>query len=133
MASSDQQHLNIQIQDDMKYDIRIENAQVEREGNRNDILTTDDIDDMSIRHNGGKRNICSCGETGSMSGPQGAIDLVDDVRDARICTLAWHASMEPGRRNSFTMHNQNPRYKVDIGNWNESGTMGDIPVTIGEK
>ncbi|KAF9883232.1 hypothetical protein FE257_003826 [Aspergillus nanangensis] len=138
MASArPQQYLDIQIQDDLKYDIRIENAHVEsgefyREGDQNDILTTDEIGDMSIRHNGGRRDICSCSEPGAISGPQGAIDLVDDMTDARICTLTWSASLGPGTSNVFTMRNQNPGYKVEIGTWNESGPMGDVPVTISE-
>ncbi|KAJ5682067.1 uncharacterized protein N7477_002007, partial [Penicillium maclennaniae] len=131
------QYLDIIIQDDMKYDIRIENAQMEsgefyRLGNPDDILTTDDIDDMSIRHNGGSREICSISEPGSMLGPSGAVDLVDDVRDVRICTLAWRATMKPGEHNSFLIRDHNPKYRVDIGEWNKSGTIGDVPVSIGE-
>lgn len=101
-------------------------------GNPNDVLTTDDINDMSIRHNGGSREICSISEPGSMLGPSGAVDLVDDVRDTRICTLAWRATMKPGEQNSFLIRNHNPKYRVDIGKWNESGTIGDVPVSIGE-
>ncbi|KKK14316.1 hypothetical protein P175DRAFT_0556958 [Aspergillus ochraceoroseus IBT 24754] len=133
-----QQYLDIEIQDNLKYDIRIENAHVEsgefyREGDRSDILSTDDIDDMSIRHNGGTRSICSRGDTGSNSGPRGTIDLVDDVMDIRICTLAWRASMDPGKPNIMQMSNQDPRYNVNIGKWNKSGTMGEVPVVISEK
>jgi hypothetical protein len=152
------QYLDIIVKDDMKYDIRIENAQMERYllhsllwvismcnfwhwlsgefyrlGNPNDVLTTDDINDMSIRHNGGSREICSISEPGSMLGPSGAVDLVDDVRDTRICTLTWRATMKPGEHNSFLIRNHNPNYRVDIGKWNESGTIGEVPVSIGEK
>ncbi|KAH8690223.1 Asp hemolysin-like protein [Talaromyces proteolyticus] len=135
MASADQQYLSILLTDDMKYDIRIENSQLQSgefyvEGNPNDVLTTDDVDDTSVRHNGGRRSICSCGEAGSMSGTQGSLDLVDDVRDTKICTLTWRASMEPGKQNAFLTSNLNPRYQVDIGKWNRSGIMGEVPVSI---
>ena len=93
-------------------------------------MTADDVDDMIIRHNGGIRDICSCGETDSMSGTQGTFDLMDDVKDARICTLAWSAPMQTGRRNMFKMLNHNSKYKVDIGDWQESGTMGTVTVAI---
>ena len=148
--ASQQQYLQIQIQDDLKYDVRIENADLDwyfpfslvlkavfsevmhsgqfyREGDRSDILMSDDVDDMVIRHNGGIRNVCS------MYDSQGSIDLVDDVRDARICSLAWKASMHPGERNEFKKLQHDPRYMVEIGDWNESGTMGLIPVTIREQ
>ncbi|KAE8148752.1 aegerolysin type hemolysin [Aspergillus avenaceus] len=129
------QYLDIQIQDDLKYDIRIADAHLDsgqfyREGDRSDIMSSDDIDDMAIRHNGGMRNVYSCGELGSMSGPQGTIDLIQDVSDERICTLAWSASMEPGSPNIFLTRNHNPKYKVEVGNWNEAGTMGEVPVTV---
>ncbi|KAJ5394704.1 hypothetical protein N7509_006491 [Penicillium cosmopolitanum] len=96
MASSlFQQHLHIQIQDDLKYDIRIEKSnfasgQFYNEDDKCDNLTSDDVDDMIIRHNGGIRMVCS------MYGSQGRIDLVDDVKDIRICT-----SMQPGSSNEF--------------------------------
>jgi hypothetical protein len=105
---------------------------VYRLGNPNDVLTTDDINDMSIRHNGGSREICSICEPGSMLGPSGAIDLVDDVRDTRICTLTWHATLKPGEHNSFLIRNQDPKYRVDIGKWNESGPIGEVPVSVSE-
>jgi hypothetical protein len=38
--------------------------------------------------------------------------------------------MEPGKRNMFMLRDQDPRYNVDIGKWNESGIMGKVPVTI---
>ncbi|PLN82181.1 Asp hemolysin-like protein [Aspergillus taichungensis] len=138
MTSADtQQTLDIQIQDDLKYDIRIENSYVESgefhtDGDPDDILTTDDVDDMSIRHNGGKRHVCSSGDIGSTTGPRGRIDLVDDVSDNRICTLAWSAFMEPGRPNQFMMRNHDPNYEVDIGDFNEFGTMGVVPVSVRE-
>ncbi|CRG91912.1 hypothetical protein PISL3812_08966 [Talaromyces islandicus] len=154
MASADQQHLNILIKDDMKYDVRIENSELRRyclhlqlkgrlltlesrgefyaEGNPNDVLTTDDVDYSSIRHNGGRRSICVCGETGTMSGTQGSFDLVDDVRDTKICTLTWEASLDPGAQNAFSTSNLNPGYQVDIGKWNKSGIMGEVPVSIQE-
>jgi hypothetical protein len=151
-----QQYLDIEIKDDLKYDIRIENAHIERylllnlpgmtcscltslsgefyqEGDQNDTLTTDDIEDMIIRHGGGLRHVCSCGEEKGFKGLQGTIDLVDDVKDARICTLAWNAPMEPGKTNMFTMRDNDNRYKVNIGKWNESGIMGKVPVTISEE
>lgn len=87
---------------------------------------------MGIRHNGGRRHICSVSETDSMSGPYGAVDLVDDVRDTRICTLAWHATMKPGERNTLALRNQSPRYQVDIGSWTDHGVMGEVPVTVYE-
>ncbi|QKX57673.1 uncharacterized protein TRUGW13939_04791 [Talaromyces rugulosus] len=137
MASADQQYLNIKIQDKMRYDIRLENVKLRSgefyvEGNKNDVLTTDDVGDGSIRHNNGIRHICACGENGSISGPQGSFDLVDDLRDVRICTLTWAATMEPGRRNSFVARNVDPRYNVDVGKWNDSGIMGDVPVAVDE-
>ncbi|KAF7161075.1 hypothetical protein CNMCM5623_006752 [Aspergillus felis] len=133
-----QQYVDIEIKDDMKYDIRIENAHIDsgefyNEDNQNDTLTTDDVDDMVIRHNGGLRHICSCGEEQGFKGLEGTIDLFDDVKDAKICTLAWNASMGPGKKNKFEMRNQDPRYNINIGNWNESGVMGTVPVTITEK
>jgi hypothetical protein len=67
-----------------------------------------------------------------MSGPQGSIDLVDDYRDVRICTLSWEATMQPGRRNSFVLRNLDPRYHVDVGKWNDSGVMGNVPVAVDE-
>lgn len=102
-------------------------GQFYREDDRSDILTSDDVDDMVIRHNGGIRTVCS------MYGSQGSIDLVDDVRDARICSLAWRASMQPGEQNEFNKLHHDTRYMVEIGRWNESGTMGAIPVTIKEQ
>lgn len=87
---------------------------------------------MSIRHGGGCREICSMSEPGSMLGPFGAIDLVDDVRDTRICTLTWRATTQPGEQNSILIRNHNPKYRVDIGKWKEFGTVGDVPVSIGE-
>ena len=104
-----------------------------REGNEDDVLTCDDVDDMGIRHNGGRRHICSVSETNSKFGPRGAIDLVDDVRDTRICTLAWGATMEPGEQNTLILRNQDPSYQVDIGNWNDHGVMGEVPVTVYER
>jgi hypothetical protein len=102
-------------------------GQFYREDDRSDILTSDDVDDMVIRHNGGIRTVCS------MYGSQGSIDLVDDVRDARICSLAWKAPMQPGERNEFKKLHHDTRYMVEIGKWNESGTMGAVPVTIKEQ
>lgn len=102
-------------------------GQFYREDDRNDILTSDDVDDFVIRHNGGVRTVCS------MYGSQGSIDLVDDVKDTRICSLAWRASMEPGEPNEFKELNHNSKYTVEIGKWNETGTMGAIPVTIKEQ
>lgn len=67
-----------------------------------------------------------------MSGPQGSIDLVDDYRDVRICTLSWEATMQPGRRNSFVLRNLDSRYHVDVGEWNDSGVMGNVPVAVDE-
>ncbi|RMJ26560.1 Asp hemolysin-like protein [Aspergillus sp. HF37] len=132
-----QQYLDIVIQDDLKYDIRIENAHVQsgefyNNGDPNDVLTADEIDDMGIRHNGGRRHVCSSGEPGCASGPEGIIDLMDDVANARICTLAWNASLEPGKQNMFMMRNLDERYEVEIGKWNEFGTMGEVPVAIRE-
>lgn len=88
---------------------------------------------MEIRHNGGRRHICSVSETDDKFGPYGALDLVDDVRDTRICTLAWGAASEPGERNSLTLRNQDPKYQVDVGTWNEHGVMGEVTVTVHEK
>ena len=152
-----QQYLDIHIQDDLKYDIRIDNAHVQRyslhklrvivkcrffwhkfsgefynTGDPNDVLTTDEIGDMGIRHNGGRRRVCASGEIGSMSGPQGMIDLMDDVTNARICTLSWNAFMEPGKQNMFMVRNHDARYEVEIGKWNEYGTMGEVPVAVRE-
>ncbi|CAG7938072.1 unnamed protein product [Penicillium nalgiovense] len=130
MASSlSQKSLQIQIQDDLKYDIRIENAKLEsgkfyNEDDQNDVLTSEDVDDMVIRHNGGIRSVCS------MDGSRGSIDLVDDVRDAKICNLTWRASPEGGERNEIEKLNQDTRYMVDIGSWNESGTVGSVLVTV---
>ncbi|OGE48170.1 hypothetical protein PENARI_c031G11406 [Penicillium arizonense] len=123
------QNLQIRIQDDLKYDIRIENADIHsgqfyNEDDRSDILTAEDVDDMVIRHNGGMRSICST------NGSEGSVDLVDDVKDARICSLAWRASTQPGERIDLKKLNHNERYMVEIGNRNESGT---IPVTIKEQ
>lgn len=87
---------------------------------------------MIIRHNGGRRSICVCGEADSMSETQGSIDLVDDVKDARICSLTWKASMQPGGQNEFKKINHDKRYSVDIGNWNQTGAMGMIPVTVND-
>jgi hypothetical protein len=87
-------------------------------------LTAEDVDDMVIRHNGGMRSICST------NGSEGSVDLVDDVKDARICSLAWRASTQPGERIDLKKLNHNERYMVEIGNRNESGT---IPVTIKEQ
>ncbi|RHZ55768.1 aegerolysin family protein [Aspergillus thermomutatus] len=137
-SAAPQQYLDIEITDELKYDIRIENAHIDsgefyREGDQNDVLTTDDLEDMMIRHNGGMRHVCSCGEEKGFKGLQGTIDLVDDVKDARICTLAWNAPMEPGKTNMFMMRDHDPRYNIDIGKWNESGIMGKVPVTIREE
>jgi hypothetical protein len=88
---------------------------------------------MIIRHNGGRRSICVCGENDSTSEAEGSIDLVDDVKDARICSLTWRASMQPGERNEFKKINHDTRYTVEIGDWNESGAMGMIPVTIRDR
>ncbi|KAJ5807813.1 hypothetical protein N7474_009082 [Penicillium riverlandense] len=130
-----EQSFEIQIEDDLKYDIRIENAalasgQFYREGDQSDILTSDDVDDMVIRHNGGRRSICICGDTESVGEAEGSIDLIDDITDARICSLAWRASTQPGKGNQFEKTNQDTRYTVDVGNWSKSGAMGTIPVTI---
>lgn len=97
------------------------------EDDRNDILTSEDVDDMVIRHNGGIRSVCST------DGSQGSMDLVDDVRDATICNLTWKASTESGERNEIKKLNQDTRYMVDIGSWNESGTMESVLVTIKEE
>lgn len=85
---------------------------------------------MMIRHKGGMRHVCSSGEEAGFKGLQGAIDLVDDVQDSRICTLAWNAPMESGKKNMLMMRYRNPQYKVDIGKWNDSGVMGTVPITI---
>ncbi|GIC94958.1 aegerolysin family protein [Aspergillus udagawae] len=134
-SATGQQFLEIEIKDDTKYDIRVENAHIDsgefyNEGDQNDTLTNDDVDDMVIRHNGGLRHICSCGEEKGFKGLQGTIDLVDDVKNAKICTLAWNAPMEAGKKNMFMMRDQDPRYNINIGKWNESGIMGKVPVTI---
>jgi hypothetical protein len=68
-----------------------------------------------------------------MYGSQGSIDLVDDVKDIRICSLSWRASMQPGSSNEFKKFNDDASYTVEIGTWNESGTMGVVPVTIKER
>ena len=68
-----------------------------------------------------------------MYGSQGSIDLVDDVKDMRICSLSWRASMQPGEPNEFKKLNHDASYMVEIGKWNESGTMGAVPVTIKEQ
>ena len=94
------------------------------EDDQTDILTSEDVDDMVIRHNGGIRSVCS------MDGSQGSIDLVDDVRDAKICNLTWRVSPEGGERNEIKKLNHDTRYMVDIGNWNESGTVGSVLVTV---
>jgi hypothetical protein len=94
------------------------------EDDQNDILTSEDVDDMVIRHNGGIRSVCS------MDGSEGSIDLVDDVRDAKICNLTWRASPEGGERNEIKKLNEDTRYMVDIGSWNESGTVGSVLVTV---
>ncbi|KGO75016.1 Aegerolysin [Penicillium italicum] len=127
-----QKYIQIQIQDDLKYDIRIENAELEsgkfyRADDRNDILTSEDVDDMVIRHNGGIRSICA------MDASEGSIDLVDDVRDAKICNLTWRASTQLEDRNEIMKLHHDPRYIVNIGSWNESGNMGWIPVTVKEQ
>lgn len=96
-------------------------------------MASGDVDDMIIRHNGGRRSICFCGEEGSLYGAQGSVDLVDDLKGVRICTLIWRAAMYRGERNEFRKLNQNTRYKVDIGRWNQSGVLGDIPVIIEEQ
>ncbi|EAW11015.1 aegerolysin family protein [Aspergillus clavatus NRRL 1] len=133
--TSAHQYLDMEIKDDMQYDIRIENARIDSgefhsASDENDTLTTDDVEDLMIRHNGGTRHVCSSGEEEGFKGLQGTIDLVDDVRDARICTLAWNAPMEPGKRNLLMMHHHDPQYNVEIGKWNESGVMGTVPITI---
>jgi hypothetical protein len=66
-------------------------------------------------------------------GAQGSVDLVDDFKDERICTLIWRTAMYMGEKNDFKKLNQNTRYKVDIGRWNKVGVMGDILITIEEK
>lgn len=96
-------------------------------------MTSDDLDDMIIRHNGGKRSVCFFGKAGSLYGAQGSVDLVDDLKGARICTLIWRAAMYPGERNEFKKLNQDARYTIEIGRWNEFGIMGAIPVTIEER
>lgn len=88
---------------------------------------------MIIRHNGGRRSICFCGEAGALYGAQGSIDLVDDLKGARICSLIWRAAMYPGEKNDFKKLNQDARYSVEIGKWNKSGVMGEIPVSIEEQ
>ncbi|KAB8238285.1 hypothetical protein ETB97_011460 [Aspergillus alliaceus] len=129
------QYVDIRIEDGLKYDIRIEDAHLDcgqfyRQGDQTDILTSDDVDDMMIRHNGGIRDVCSCGEPGDMSGTQGTLDLYDDVKDDRICTLSWSAPMQSGRQNMFIMRNRNPKYAVDIGDWSKTGTMGTVSVAV---
>ncbi|KAJ5837195.1 hypothetical protein N7447_003221, partial [Penicillium robsamsonii] len=126
-----QKYLKIQIQDDLKYDVRVENAELERgkfynEDDGSDILKADDVDDMIIRHNGGIRNVCSMDES------EGHLDLVDDVRDTKICSLTWRASTQLREPNEIKKLDQDERYIVDIGRWNESVTTGCVPVTIKE-
>lgn len=101
-------------------------GQFYNEDDRSDILTSEDVDDMVIRHNGGRRSICS------MDGSEGSVDLVDDVKDTKICSLAWRTSTRPGERNDFQKLNHDERYMVEIGDWNKSGTMGAVPVTVKE-
>ncbi|KOS48091.1 hypothetical protein ACN38_g890 [Penicillium nordicum] len=127
-----QKYFQIQIQDDLKYDVRIENAELENgkfynEDDPSDILKNDDVDDMVIRHNGGIRTICS------MDGSRGHLDLVDDVRDAKICSLAWKASTQFAAPNEIKKLDQDERYVVDIGNWHETVTTGRVPVTVKEQ
>jgi hypothetical protein len=127
-----QKYIQIQIQDDLKYDIRIENAELESgkfysSDDRNNILTSEDVDDVIIRHNGGIRSICA------MDASEGSIDLVDDVRDRKICDLTWRASTQLEDRNEMMKLHHDPRYIVDIGDWNECGNMGWIPVTVKEQ
>jgi hypothetical protein len=66
-------------------------------------------------------------------GAQGSVDLVDDFKNARICTLIWRTAVHIGEKNDFKKLNQNTSYKVDIGRWNEVGVMGHIPITIEEQ
>ncbi|KAJ5534922.1 hypothetical protein N7527_001176 [Penicillium freii] len=126
-----QKYLQIQIQDDLKYDVRIENAKLEsgkfyNEDDPSDILKSDDVDDMVIRHNGGIRTVCS------MDGSRGHLDLVDDVRDAKICSLSWKASTQYAAPNEIKKLDQDERYVVDIGSWEETVTTGRVPVTVKE-
>ncbi|KAE8131212.1 aegerolysin type hemolysin [Aspergillus pseudotamarii] len=132
------QYIDIQIQDDLNCDITIKNAHISSgqfytHGVRRDVVSPSDVDDLTIRHNGGRRNIYACGELGSISETRGMFDLYDDKRATRICTLYWSASVEPERRNEILKFNHDVRYDVGIGNWNESGTMGMIQVTITEQ
>ncbi|KAJ5199417.1 Aegerolysin [Penicillium cf. griseofulvum] len=127
-----QKYIQIQIQDDLKFDIRIENAGLESgkfysAEDQNEILTSDDVNDVVIRHNGGIRSICA------MDASEGSIDLVDDVRDKKICDLTWRASTQLEDRNEMMKLHQDPAYIVDVGNWNECGNMGWIPVTVKEQ
>ena len=142
-----QKYLQIQIQDNLKHDIRIENAELERysflpvletcfwdlysgsfynEDDPSDILKPDYIDDMVIRHNGGMRTVCS------MDSSRGHLDLVDDIRDAKICSLAWRAPTQFREPNEIKKLDQDERYVVEIGSWNETVTTGRVPVTIKE-
>jgi hypothetical protein len=67
-----------------------------------------------------------------MDSSQGHLDLVDDVRDAKICSLTWRASTQFGEPNEIKKLDQDERYVVDIGSWNETVTTGRVPVTIKE-
>ena len=96
------------------------------EDDPSDILKSDDVDDMVIRHNGGIRTVCS------MDGSRGHLDLVDDVRDAKICSLSWKASTQYAAPNEIKKLDQDERYVVDIGSWKETVTTGRVPVTVKE-
>lgn len=105
----------------------MDSGQFYNEDDETDILTAEDVDDMVVRHKGGVRSICCMDES------QGSVDLVDDVKDKKICSLSWRASTQPGESNEFKTLNQDSDYVVEIGKWNHSGTMGEIPVTISER
>ena len=81
---------------------------------------------MVIRHNGGMRTVCS------MDSSRGHLDLVDDIRDAKICSLAWRAPTQFREPNEIKKLDQDERYVVEIGSWNETVTTGRVPVTIKE-
>lgn len=102
-------------------------GQFYNEDDDTDILTAADVDDMIVRHKGGVRSICC------MDGSEGSVDLIDDFKDKKICSLSWKAPTQPGEENEFKTTNQDADYLVEIGNWNHSGTMGEVPVTIKDR
>ncbi|KAJ5286608.1 hypothetical protein N7478_002294, partial [Penicillium angulare] len=127
-----QQYIQIEIHGDYRYNIHIENTNIKssqfyKKDDRNDILTSNDMDDIVIHHNSSIQTVYSIYKS------QGYIDLVNDIRDIKIYSLAWGSSIEPREPNKFKKLNHNSSYIIKISKWNRASTIGAVPITIKEQ